>query len=58
MFNLGWLEGGLIIAVAVLIFGSKRLPELGSALGKALRGLKEETQGESTKKDDADDLNS
>lgn len=44
MFNLGWLEGGLIIVVAVVIFGSKRLPELGGALGKALRGFKNELQ--------------
>jgi sec-independent protein translocase protein TatA len=51
MFNLGWLEGGLIIVVAVLIFGSKRLPELGGALGKALRGLKEEVSERPSKTD-------
>jgi sec-independent protein translocase protein TatA len=47
MFNLGWLEGGLIILAAVLVFGPKRLPELGSALAKALRGAKEEVQTKS-----------
>jgi sec-independent protein translocase protein TatA len=46
MFNLGWLEGGLIILAAVLVFGPKRLPELGRALGKTLRGIKKEVQGE------------
>ncbi|WP_404788034.1 twin-arginine translocase TatA/TatE family subunit [Altericista sp. CCNU0014] len=44
MFGLGWLEVGIILLVAVLIFGPKRLPELGGALGKALRGVKEEIQ--------------
>jgi sec-independent protein translocase protein TatA len=55
MFNLGWLEGGLIILAAVLVFGPKRLPGLGSALAKAIRGIKEEVQseeiGENTPKD-------
>jgi sec-independent protein translocase protein TatA len=56
MFNLGWLEGGLIILAAVLIFGPKRLPELGSALAKALRGVKEEAQGEGSDKNTPKDL--
>ena len=42
MFGLGWPEVGIIILVAVLIFGPKKIPELGSALGKTLRGFKEE----------------
>ncbi|MFE4106371.1 twin-arginine translocase TatA/TatE family subunit [Almyronema epifaneia] len=42
MFGLGWPEVGIIIIVAVLIFGPKKIPELGSALGKTLRGFKEE----------------
>ncbi|PZO38061.1 MAG: twin-arginine translocase TatA/TatE family subunit [Shackletoniella antarctica] len=42
MFNLGWTEVVLVIGVAVLIFGPKKIPELGSALGKTLRGFKAE----------------
>ncbi len=42
MFNLGWTEVVLVIGVAVLLFGPKKIPELGSALGKTLRGFKEE----------------
>ncbi|MGB3202567.1 MAG: twin-arginine translocase TatA/TatE family subunit [Nodosilinea sp.] len=42
MFNLGWTEVALVIGVAVLIFGPKKIPELGSALGKTLRGFKDE----------------
>ena len=42
MFGLGWPEVGILILVAVLIFGPKKIPELGSALGKTLRGFKEE----------------
>ena len=42
MFGLGWPEVMIIGLVAVLIFGPKKIPELGSALGKTLRGFKEE----------------
>lgn len=42
MFGLGWPEVGMIAIVAILIFGPKRIPELGSALGKTLRGFKDE----------------
>lgn len=42
MFGLGIPEMAIIGLVAVLIFGPKKIPELGSALGKTLRGFKEE----------------
>lgn len=41
MFGLGWPEMGLIALGVVLVFGPKKLPELGSAIGKTLRGFKE-----------------
>jgi sec-independent protein translocase protein TatA len=47
MFGLGWPEVGIIAIVAVLIFGPKKIPELGSALGKTLRGFKEEIKNPS-----------
>lgn len=42
MFGLGWPEIAIIGLVAIVIFGPKKIPELGSALGKTLRGFKEE----------------
>ncbi|KAB8319356.1 MULTISPECIES: twin-arginine translocase TatA/TatE family subunit [Nostocales] len=47
MFGLGWPEVGIIALVAVIIFGPKKIPELGSALGKTLRGFKEELKNPS-----------
>ena len=44
MFGLGWPEILLILGVVNIIFGPKRIPELGGALGKTLRGFKEELQ--------------
>jgi sec-independent protein translocase protein TatA len=42
MFGLGWPELGLIALAAAIVFGPKKIPELGSALGKTLRGFKDE----------------
>jgi sec-independent protein translocase protein TatA len=42
MFGLGWLEVGLIVLAAILIFGPKKLPAIGKSLGQSIRGFKEE----------------
>lgn len=44
MFGLGWPEIVIIGVVAVLVFGPKRIPELGGALGKTLRNFKGELE--------------
>jgi sec-independent protein translocase protein TatA len=41
MFNLGWTEVVIVGVVAVLIFGPKKIPELGGTFGKTLRSFKE-----------------
>ncbi|WP_293351824.1 MULTISPECIES: twin-arginine translocase TatA/TatE family subunit [unclassified Microcoleus] len=54
MFGLGLPELGIVAVVAILIFGPKKIPELGNALGKTLRSFKEgvgQTDDESTQKD-------
>ncbi|OKH38091.1 Sec-independent protein translocase TatA [[Phormidium ambiguum] IAM M-71] len=42
MFGLGLPEIGIIAVVALLVFGPKKIPEMGSALGKTLKGFKDE----------------
>ena len=42
MFGLGVPEMAVIGLVAILVFGPKKIPEIGSALGKTIRGFKEE----------------
>ncbi len=42
MLGLGWLEVTVILGVAILIFGPKKLPEMGNSLGKTLRGFRNE----------------
>lgn len=52
MFGLGWPEVIIIGIVGVLVFGPKKIPELGSALGKTLRGFKEEVKGSDAEYED------
>ena len=40
-FNLGLPEVAIILGVALVIFGPKKLPELGRNLGKGLRNFKD-----------------
>lgn len=53
------LSGGhlLILAIVVLLFGSRRLPELGSALGKGLGAFKKGLEGGKDDKNNPDDQN-
>ncbi len=47
IFGMGLPEMAVIGVIAVVIFGPKKLPELGSSIGKALRGFKEEMSNDS-----------
>ncbi len=53
-FGLGWAEVSIIAVVALLVFGPKKIPELGGALGKTLRGFKEEMKGGADELDDSE----
>lgn len=41
IFGIGLPEMGLILVVALLIFGPKKLPEIGRSLGKTIRSFQE-----------------
>ena len=43
MYGAGWFGGTevlIILGLVVLIFGARRLPEIGSGLGKAIKNFK------------------
>ena len=46
MGNIGFKELLVILVVALLIFGAKRLPELGAGLGKAIRSFNKGLKGD------------
>jgi sec-independent protein translocase protein TatA len=50
---IGWTELIIVLVLALLIFGPKRLPEMGRSLGRGLREFKDSVTG--TGKDDDED---
>jgi sec-independent protein translocase protein TatA len=50
MGPIGWQEMILILVVLLLLFGAKRLPEMGRSLGRGMREFKDAVTG--TEKDE------
>jgi sec-independent protein translocase protein TatA len=47
MPNVGPLELAIVLIIALVVFGPKRLPELGRSLGKGIREFRGSLSGES-----------
>ena len=45
--NFGWTEGLLIAFLFLLLFGARRLPEIGQSMGKGIREFKKSLSGSS-----------
>ncbi len=45
MFGIGASELLVILAIVVVLFGARRLPELGSGIGQAIRNFKSGLSG-------------
>jgi sec-independent protein translocase protein TatA len=44
--NIGPLEIIIVLIIALIVFGPKRLPELGNSLGKGIREFKDSVTGD------------
>jgi sec-independent protein translocase protein TatA len=53
-FGIGIWEIALLLLVALLVFGPKRLPEMGRSLGRGMREFKDSVTGKD--RDDDEDL--
>ena len=54
MPNVGPFELAIVLVIALIVFGPKRLPELGKSVGRGIREFKGSLSGEN---DDDDDNN-
>jgi sec-independent protein translocase protein TatA len=55
MPNIGPLELAIVAIIALIIFGPKRLPELGRSIGDGLREFKSSVSGENRDDEDNED---
>ncbi len=53
-FGIGVWEILILLLVALLVFGPKRLPEMGRSLGKGMREFKDSISGVTSDDDDRD----
>ncbi|PTL56670.1 Sec-independent protein translocase subunit TatA/TatB [Paraconexibacter algicola] len=53
MPNIGPMELVIVLAIALIVLGPKKLPEVGRSVGNGLREFKESISGE--RRDDEDD---
>ena len=52
--NIGPLEIIVVLIIALIVFGPKRLPELGNSLGKGIREFKDSVTGDKDDDDEGD----
>ena len=55
MPNIGPLELAIVLVIALVIFGPKRLPDLGKSLGSGMREFKDSLTGKGDDDDDDDE---
>ena len=55
MPNIGPMELMIVLAIALIVLGPKKLPEVGKSVGKGMREFKDAISGDS-RRDDRDEL--
>lgn len=49
--GMGGLEWGIVLIIVIIVFGVGKLPEVGGALGRAIREFRESSSKPETDKD-------
>ncbi len=55
-FNVGPMELIIVLVIALIVLGPKRLPEAGRAVGKGMREFKDSLTGDSKDEDEHDEI--
>ena len=55
MFGLGIWELVVILVIVVLLFGARRLPEIGGGIGEGIRNFRKSMKDEKTEKTEKTD---
>jgi sec-independent protein translocase protein TatA len=55
MPNVGPLELIVILAIALIVLGPKKLPEVGRSIGKGMREFKDSLNGDDDRRDEDDE---
>jgi sec-independent protein translocase protein TatA len=56
MPNVGPMELVIVLVIALIVLGPKRLPEVGRSVGRGMREFKESISGENDREDEDDDV--
>ena len=54
-FNIGMPELIIVLVIALIVLGPKKLPDFGRSLGNGIREFKDSLTGDPTKDDDEDE---
>ena len=54
-FNVGFPELIVVLVIALIVLGPKKLPDFGRSLGNGLREFKDSISGDSKRDDDDDE---
>ena len=54
-FNIGFPELIVVLVIALIVLGPKKLPDFGRSLGHGLREFKDSISGDSKRDDDDED---
>jgi sec-independent protein translocase protein TatA len=55
-FNVGPLELIVVLVIALIVLGPKKLPEVGRSIGSGMREFKDSLSGSDDRDDDDEDL--
>jgi sec-independent protein translocase protein TatA len=55
-FNVGPLELIIVLAIALIVLGPKKLPEFGRSIGSGMREFKDSLTSSTSRDDDDDDV--